>query len=105
MTDTEKLVNARGTTYGPPSVNFRRIALLWTAWARGRNLIHPGAEFTADDVAHMSIHIKQARLAETWHADGADDIAGYAETLTRLHESTISGNFGGQSLAELEVPV
>jgi hypothetical protein len=80
LTDAAALVTGdRAAVYGPPAVNFRRIAALHntyldlTADARGDHTTE------AHDVAVMAILTKVARLIQTPdHADTWLDIAGYA---------------------------
>jgi hypothetical protein len=69
-----RLVNGpRADVYGPPTVNFTRIANLWTAYLDGKTVI------TAEDAALMQALIKVARLRETpTHRDSWVDLAGYA---------------------------
>lgn len=67
----------RNKAYGNPEDNFRNIANLWNAYltAQGKadNLVN------SQDVAHMMILMKVARLATNHdHRDSLVDIAGYA---------------------------
>lgn len=67
----------RNKAYGNPEDNFRNIANLWNAYltAQGKadNLVN------AQDVAHMMILMKVARLATNHgHRDSLVDVAGYA---------------------------
>lgn len=66
-----ELVNgARQKDYGPPKVNFDRIARIWAAVL--------GTEITHQQVIQCMIGLKLARLSETPdHEDSWLDIAGY----------------------------
>lgn len=72
----------RALNYGKPEDNFKRIAMLWTAWFSIRPpAVYPQEllSFSSFDVAVMNILLKIARLANTpSHADSWIDIAGYA---------------------------
>ena len=71
------VVGSRNTAYGNPEDNFRNIATYWNAYlAQSKNKI---VDFDAQDVAHMLILMKVARLATNpAHRDSLVDIAGYA---------------------------
>ena len=75
LTTAATLINGdRAKAYGDASVNFGRIADLWTAQF-GHKLTEP---FTAADVALGLTHLKLSRLAVTpAHADSWVDAAGY----------------------------
>lgn len=57
--------------YGPPDVNFKRIAESWS--------LYTGDTITPVDVCNMMILLKAQRMAEGYHRDTAMDIAGYAQ--------------------------
>lgn len=72
------VVGSRNTAYGNPEDNFRNIASLWNAYLVAQT---PGiaSDLTPQDVAHMMILMKMARLATNpAHRDSLVDIAGYA---------------------------
>lgn len=75
MTEAAELVHGdRDATYGPPSVNFGRIADALNA-VYGPRLNEP---FTASDVAVIQIIVKLSRQAHSHKRDNWLDIAGYA---------------------------
>ncbi len=74
LTDAEKLINGdRNNAYGPPSQDFERTAIMWSAYLDGRTILE------AHDVAAMMCLLKVSRLS--WQPDNQDswtDLAGYA---------------------------
>ena len=77
MGPVEQLLNDRGSVYGPPEVNHRRIAALVSAY-----LEH---EITAEQAAMIVLLVKVARLIQTPdHQDSIDDIIGYAECYRQI---------------------
>lgn len=86
LAEAEEVVNGpRAVHYGPPTVNFQRIADLWTAWINGRP--NGDADLTPYDVAYMMILMKLARLQhQPYHRDSVVDIAGYAGCAEKLHD-------------------
>ncbi len=84
LAEAEKVVNGpRAVHYGPPSVNFQRIADLWDAWLVGRP--DRNAPISVYDVAYMMILMKLARLQhQPYHRDSVVDIAGYAGCAEKL---------------------
>lgn len=78
LEEATKITSAdRNKAYGNPEDNFRNIANLWNAYltAQGKadNLVN------SQDVAHMMILMKVARLATNHaHRDSLVDVAGYA---------------------------
>lgn len=81
----ELISNERLKHYGPPKVNFTRIARLWS--------VVLGIEVSAAQVAVCLAQLKIARLCETpQHEDSWIDLAGYAacggEVSELLQEST-----------------
>jgi len=78
--DTESLLAERGQVYGPPHVNHRRIAALWSGY-----LEH---EVTPSQAAMCMLLVKVARLIESPdHADSMDDLAGYLEVYRDCREA------------------
>lgn len=84
LAEAEKVVNGpRAQFYGPPVVNFKRIADLWDAWLVGRP--DRSAPISTYDVAYMMILMKLARLQhQPYHRDSVVDIAGYAGCAEKL---------------------
>lgn len=79
------VVAERAEHYGPPTVNFERIARLWEAYLADR-IVRP---ITVEDVAMMSVLVKLARLMEDpTHRDSWLDIAGYAWAGHQVARST-----------------
>jgi hypothetical protein len=74
LADAEQLVNGdRNNQYGPPSQDFERTAIMWSAYLDGRTILH------AHDVAAMMCLLKLSRIS--WQPDKRDswvDLAGYA---------------------------
>lgn len=85
LLEAEEVVNGpRAVHYGPPTVNFQRIAHLWTAWLNGRPNVD--ADLTPYDVSYMMILMKLARLQhQPYHRDSVVDIAGYAACAEKLN--------------------
>lgn len=78
--NTDALLEARGRHYGPPSINHRRIAALWSSY-----LEH---EVSASQAAMCMLLVKVARLIESPdHADSMDDLAGYLEVYRQCREA------------------
>ena len=63
----------RQAQYGPPDQDFRRTAMMWSAWK--------GVEFDARDVAVFMILLKCSREKHQRKRDNRVDIAGYAKCL------------------------
>lgn len=68
----------RQNDYGPPEVNFQRIADIWK--------ILLGVEFTPSQVALAMLGLKLARAAQGYKRDTYVDVAGYAALLIELAE-------------------
>lgn len=67
----------RNKDYGNPEDNFANIATYWTAYVKQSSGIE--ITFSAQDIAHMMILMKMARLATNpSHYDSLVDVAGYA---------------------------
>lgn len=69
----------RQEEYGPPEVNFQRIADIWK--------ILLGVEFTPSQVALAMMGLKMARAAQGYKRDTMVDLAGYASLVVELEES------------------
>ena len=75
--DAAKAAVTARRAYGPPELNFGRIAALWSAYLEGKT--QSDEAVTAIDVAAMMALMKIARLEETPnHEDSWIDLAGYA---------------------------
>lgn len=72
--------NDRNTAYGKPEDNFQNIADYWNTYLTHRfGGATVGVRFTSQDIAHMMILMKMARLATNpRNRDSLVDIAGYA---------------------------
>lgn len=66
----------RNTHYGHPTVNFDRIAALWTVLLDDK--LVEGATLEPHDVADLMVAMKLARNMEWPRRDNYVDIAGYA---------------------------
>lgn len=64
------LIHGPRTAYGPPRVNFRRIADRWSQIL--------GMEVQPWQVCLMMADLKIARLCEGYHTDSIHDLIGYA---------------------------
>ena len=75
LDEAETIVNGpRAAVYGPPKVNLRRIADLWSAYLE--------RTVTAVDVCHLMILLKVARsLGPTNTRDNLVDLVGYARLI------------------------
>lgn len=72
LKDADALITGdRQAEYGPPSVNFQRIADLWA-------VLFPERQWTPGDVARAMAAVKLARTPEGFKRDTAVDLAGYA---------------------------
>lgn len=84
LREADELINGdRAKAYGPPSVNFERIAQLWNAHIQSRFGYgdHAGdwalPVLSAEDVAWMMMQVKQARAMQGYKHDTIVDAAGY----------------------------
>lgn len=70
--EASKLINGpRQEAYGRPQENFKRIAIMWSAWLN--------MDITAADVACMMVLLKMARQAHALKLDnlrGRNQVAG-----------------------------
>jgi len=63
----------RNNQYGPPTQDFDRTAIMWTAYLDGRRILE------AHDVAAMMILLKLSRISwDPTNRDSWVDISGYA---------------------------
>jgi len=82
LDEAKGLINGdRQEHYGPPSVNFERIATGW-------RVFKPDTTFTAADVAWMMGWVKMARAVEGYKHDTAVDWAAYAALYAELSEES-----------------
>ena len=73
----------REQTYGNPGVNLENIAALWTVFLEKRHNVI--VSLAADDVAHMMIYMKMARLMHSpRHRDSLVDVAGYVGLVDKI---------------------
>lgn len=78
----------RNKAYGDPEDNFQNIADFWNTYMRQAK--SAAAVFTSQDVAHLMILMKMARLSKNpAHYDSLLDVAGYAACAAdcQAHES------------------
>lgn len=72
LTDAEEIINGnRNSEYGPPTQDFQRTSIMWSAYLN--------KELQAHDVAVLMILLKLSRIA--WSPEVRDhwvDLAGYA---------------------------
>lgn len=82
--DTESLVAARGSVYGPPHEDLARAGRIWGAILdQWRDSDDP--DVPPELVALCMVGIKQARLVHTpSHEDSAADIRGFAACLEEI---------------------
>ena len=64
------LIHGPRTDYGPPKVNFERIAVRWS------HILHTTVE--PWQVCLMMADLKIARMCEGYHEDSLHDLIGYA---------------------------
>ena len=77
LQEAQRIVyNDRSESYGHPSINFKRIADLWSVIFE-----HP---VTPEQVAWAMIATKMARDMQVKKRDNLVDTAGYAATLERM---------------------
>ena len=74
----------RQQDYGPPSVNFQRIADLWNVQAQA--VLRDGAKFDPVLVALMLTQLKMARAVQSPKRDTFVDAAGYVGIAAELAE-------------------
>lgn len=67
--------------YDPPEVNFKRIALLWSAYLQGRGI---EITITPKDVALMMVLFKTAREIGGTKTDNLVDMIGYTLCAEKL---------------------
>lgn len=80
LTEAEALVNGdRQADYGPPEVNFQRIATMW-------QVLFPERQWTPADAALAMAAVKLARAVQSPKRDTAVDLAGYAALWAELTE-------------------
>jgi hypothetical protein len=72
----------RQQDYGPPAVNFQRIADLWSVQAAA--ILKDGAKFDPVLVALLLLQLKMARAVQSPKRDTFIDAAGYAALAAEL---------------------
>lgn len=81
LTDASALiVGDRQADYGPPEVNFERIATIW-------RVLFPERAWTPADVALAMFGVKIGRAVQGYKRDTAVDMAGYAALWAELAET------------------
>ena len=82
-----KIVREREAMYGPPREHWTRTSAMLTAAFAHK--LKPGEAFTAEDWGLVMVLEKiSRRLGPDGGPDQLDDIAGYADGLGRLEESS-----------------
>lgn len=77
LDEAQRLVNGpKQTDYGPPELNFKRLADLWNAYIQNRT--DPSAPIQSWEVADLFILHKLARNQQSQIRDTYVDIIGYA---------------------------
>ena len=85
MSDTERLVEERGSNYGHPAINHTRCAGLWDAYLENLD----GRPLGPEDVCYMMILLKIARAQHGVRmTDTVEDIKGYAENIVMIWEAS-----------------
>ena len=72
------LIHGDRTAYGPPVVNFTRIATRWSQIL--------GIEVAPWQVCLMMADLKISRLCEGYHADSIHDLIGYAALAAEVNQ-------------------
>jgi hypothetical protein len=70
-------VEDRQGTYGEPSKDMAKIALIWTGVLRDKLL--PGVTISATDVPLLMIGVKLSRASNEYKDDNMVDVVGYAQ--------------------------
>lgn len=84
LAEADRLVHGdRQAEYGPPALNFQRIAGIWAA-------LFPERAWTGADVALAMAGVKLARGAQGAKRDTAVDLAGYAALWAELGEDALT---------------
>ena len=88
----EVVYGDREATYGDPGKNLRVIADFWENYLHARGLWNTDAHgLTAEDVCHMMVLLKVARLANTpGHHDSMVDICGYTALVERVQNANLN---------------
>lgn len=76
LQDAQRATRERAENYGPPEINFERIANLWSAYLQ--------KQIGKRDVAMLMILVKVARDQHMAMRDNCVDIAGYADCADRV---------------------
>lgn len=88
-TAKEVIYGDREQTYGSPSKNLEVIANFWENYLHAKGLWNTdSAGLTPEDVCHMMVLLKVARLTNTpGHRDSLVDICGYAALVERVQNA------------------
>lgn len=78
LSEASRIISAdRNAAYGNPEDNFSNIADYWNSYFKQSKKVE--VDITPQDVAHLMILMKMARLATNpGHRDSLVDVAGYA---------------------------
>lgn len=96
LEEAQRLVYGdRQQAYGHPINDFRKTALLWTAWLAARGALADGAALEPEDVASMMMDVKRSRLLHAPKRDSLVDLAGYAATWALVAEERARRAAGG----------
>ncbi len=80
LAEAERLTgNDRQADYGPPEVDFRKTAGMWTSMWEDK--LKPGAKFETWDVPQAMVCVKLSRLQHKPKRDSVVDTAGYANCM------------------------
>lgn len=90
LDETKQLLSGeRQVQYGPPEVNFQRIAQLWDIQFPEYSRVEP---FTPEKVAFALLGVKVARQIQGYKRDTCVDLAGYAALIAELSENSVNTN-------------
>lgn len=85
LQEANDIINGeRQAQYGPPEVNFKRIADLWNIQFPEYARIDP---WTPEKVAFALLGLKVARHIQGYKEDTCVDLAGYAALIAELSEN------------------
>lgn len=85
LQEADSVVNGeRQASYGHPFFNFRDIASFWTTYLRGKYGDRFDLVLAAEDIGSLMILMKVSREMHEHKRDNLVDIAGYAETISKV---------------------
>lgn len=86
LAEAERLTGVdRQADYGPPEVDFRKTAGMWTSMWEDK--LKPGAKFETWDVPQAMICVKMSRLQHKPKRDSVVDTAGYANCMDHCYRA------------------